>query len=160
MSSVEEIVSVTGQYELPMDRHLVWGKINDPSTLQQCIKGCDQVCRNTDGTFEAVFNFRMGPFRRQIIAQLEVEPVSPPAQYQLRSILNTSRIGRAKGSANVQLEEIGQGTLLCYQAEITVSGWFAKLGPSFTRTAADRYMQRFFQRFVELASIGDKPAMG
>jgi len=155
MGNPEERVTVSGQYQLPLERHQVWGRINDPSTLQQCIKGCDLVRRNADGSFEAIFRFRMGPFSRQITATMEVEPLSPPAHYQLRSILNSSRIGQASGHANVQLETRDRGTLLCYQAEIAVSGWFARLGSNFTRTAADRYMQGFFATFVALASSGD-----
>lgn len=140
---------ISGGHRLPLTRDQVWKALNDPETLEQCIKGCNRVKIDETGKFHAEFEFRLGPVKKKLVAQLIVKETAPPAQYQLISILRTRRMGGASGRATVQLDQLSRGTQLDYNANIEVDGWFALIGEGAIRAAAGRYMQLFFERFVE-----------
>ncbi len=145
-------VSVTGEYDLPLDRLAVWALLNDPVVLQQCIKGCDQVTRDENQDFHAEFGFRLGPLRKRLVAKLTVDAIQPPAHYQLSSTVTYRAMGTAKGGAAVYLKPADFGTSLKYDAEFTVEGWFSRLGQDLLRAAAAKYMKLFFERFVEISN--------
>ena len=141
---------ISGRYTLPLARGLVWSALNDPKVLEYCIKGCERVRIDDSGEYHAEFDFGVGPIRKKLLARLTVEEISPPAQYELNSVLNTRRMGKASGRAVVMLDEMEQGTLLDYDADIMVDGWFAVLGEDALHAAAGKYMGLFFERFVYL----------
>lgn len=143
---------ISGCHRLPLTRDQVWQALNDPETLEQCIKGCNRVKIDKSGEFHAEFEFRLGPVKKKLVAQLIVRETAPPAQYQLISIFKTRRMGGASGCATVQLDQLNPGTQLDYYADIEVDGWFAVMGEGAIHAAAGRYMQLFFERFVEFVN--------
>ena len=81
--------------------------------------------------------------RTRTAARVRYSEVSPPASYALNSVLITRRMGKASGRALVMLDEMERGTLLDYEADIIVDGWFAILGEDALQAAAGRYMGLF-----------------
>lgn len=143
-------IVIEGEAVLPVSRELAWEYLNDPQILKQCIKGCDDVNKDEDGNFHAVFVFRMRPFHKVIDAVLTVNQIDPPACYSLSSSVSTKAMGNASGTAMVRLAEKEGATFLQYRANIGVTGWFARMGGKMVEDAAGRYMATFFDRFVNV----------
>ena len=143
-------VQVAGEYLVPAERSLVWAKLQDPDVLALCIRGCDRVVLDMEGEDRAEFSFGIGPLRKRVDARLKVEETDPPAEYRLHAETRLRKLGSAAGSARVLLDCRETETLLTYTADIAVQGWFAGLGDTVLRAAADRYMARFFERFTDV----------
>lgn len=145
---------VSGRYELPFSRQRVWWALNDPAVLQHCIKGCDELWRDDEGQFHAVFRFRVGPLQKRLEATLDVEETAPPARYDLVVSVQSGNMGAASGRAEVNLQNTDPGCRLDYIADVEVDGWLAMMGEKALQIAANRTMKLFFDRFTE--ALGDE----
>lgn len=143
-------VTLTGEYQLPLDTEATWIRLNQPDVLQYCIRGCDEVIRHRSGNYTARFSFGFGPLKKNIDARLEVQDIAPPARYRLVAGLRTRRLGDASGTAAVTLTPLPQGCTLQYVADVSVSGWFSRFGDEVVEAAAARAMKLFFDRFIDL----------
>ncbi len=143
-------VQVGGEYRVSTPRDRVWEMLNDPAVLVQCIRRCETLLREDDGSYRAVFPVGFGPVKKRLFARLAVEETDPPAEYHLDASASLRALGNASGRARVRLHDDDGETVLEYHADISVDGWFARLGNDMLRAAADRAMARFFERFAEI----------
>ena len=145
----------TGRYEILAPPELVWAALNDPSTLQACIPGCEQLTRRDDRHFDAVAAFRVGPVKARILATIEQVELDPPHRCLLRGEGRGGAAGFGRGEAEIVLESGGTGTVLTYTARATIGGKLGQVGRRLVDGAARRISDNFFARFA--AQIADRP---
>ena len=141
---------LTGEHTIPVSRERLWRSLNDPETLQACIKGCQHVARIDEQNFEATFRFCVGPLKRLFKAQLQVQNADLPENYCLAVFMNAGVAGKINGVAEVALDAIdGENTKLSYTARIHATGWLGELGFMILGNKAERYMKGFFDNLIK-----------
>jgi carbon monoxide dehydrogenase subunit G len=150
----------TGRYEIPATPEWVWAALNDPSVLQACIPGCEQLTRRDERHLDAVASLRVGPLKTTFRATIEQCELDPPQRCVLIGEGRGGAAGFGRGEAEIVLAPHGAGTLLTYTARAAIGGKLAKIGQRLIDGAAQQIADDFFARFVaRLPSQPAPPAM-
>jgi carbon monoxide dehydrogenase subunit G len=142
-------LEMTGEYELPQKREVVWKALNDPAILEKCIPGCETLEKTSDTAFQATVKLKIGPVSARFKGHVTLENIDPPNGYTIVGEGEGGVAGFAKGQASVALAEEGEGCKLTYKAEAATGGKIAQLGQRLISGSAKKTADRFFENFVE-----------
>ena len=142
-------MELNGTRIIAADRQTVWERLNDPETLKQSIPGCQELTGSVDEGFEAVVKQKVGPVSATFKGAVTIENANPPESYRLSGEGKGGVAGFAKGHADVQLNEVPEGTELVYDVQAQVGGKLAQLGNRIVGGFARKMADQFFERFAE-----------
>jgi len=140
-------MELTGQQTLSLPIERVWDALNDPAILQQCIPGCDTFTQVDDNQYDIAMTATVGPIKARFQGKLDLTDIQPPHSYQLKFHGSGGAAGAGKGTAQVQLSETPEGTLLRYTVQAAVTGKLAQVGSRLIDGVAKRMADQFFERF-------------
>jgi carbon monoxide dehydrogenase subunit G len=149
-------VAIQGEYKIAASREQVWAALNDPAVLQACIPGCEELTKQSDTQIDAKITAQLGPIRSKFATQITLSDLNPPSGYTL-SGEGKGVAGFGKGNANVSLIESEGGTLLRYDAQLSVGGKLAQVGSRLVETATRSYADQFFERFAGRLNAANAP---
>lgn len=147
-----------GEYRIASDRQRVWTALNDPGMLQKCIPGCQALEPLGENAYQARIAASIGPVRATFDTQIRLEDLRPPASYRLVGESKAGAAGFGRGTAEVQLQEEGDGTLLQYRAEFRVGGKLAQVGSRLVLGATRKMADDFFGCLARALDEGAVPA--
>lgn len=133
----------------------VWAAINDPEVLKRCIPGCDEVTRVSDTEMDAKITLKIGPVKASFKGKVTYEDVNEPESLTLAGEGSGGVAGSAKGSADVTLKEVPEGTELSYDVRVNISGKIAQLGSRLINSTAKKLTGQFFDRLEAEFAKGD-----
>jgi uncharacterized protein len=142
-------MTMTGAFDLPASRDVVWKKLNDPEVLKVCIPGCQSLEMTSETTFTAVAKIKLGPVSATFRGKVNLSDIDPPNGYTISGEGEGGVAGFAKGGAKVSLEEIPDGTRLSYDVEANIGGKLAQLGSRLIDGVAKKMADEFFAKFAE-----------
>ena len=142
-------MEITGSHRIPASRETVWEALNDPDVLRRCIPGCESLEVLDDGTMTAVVVTKIGPVKARFNGSVAFEDVVPPEGYRIGGEGKGGIAGFAKGSADVNLTEDVDATVLDYKVDVQVGGKIAQLGSRLIVSSARKLSDQFFSCFVE-----------
>lgn len=148
-------MELTGQQLLPMSRDRVWSALLDPATLQAAIPGCEFVTDEGNGVYALGMLAAVGPVKARFKGRMRQQDLQPPQRYTLSFEGDGGIAGFAKGSAEVELAEVGDNgahTRLVYRAQAQIGGRLAQIGARLVDATAARMSAQFFERLT--ATIG------
>ncbi|MEX2257083.1 MAG: carbon monoxide dehydrogenase subunit G [Woeseia sp.] len=137
-------MDVKGEYRIRAPREQVWVALNDPEMLAKCIPGCEVLERVTDSELKGRIRAAIGPVRATFNTRITLENLNPPASYTLAGESKAGGAGFGKGSADVTLEPVDDGTLLSYNARFKVGGKLAQIGSRLVAGATEKTADEFF----------------
>lgn len=152
-------MDMTGEYRIPAPRETVWQALNDPDVLRASIPGCEELTQVSPTELNAKVTAKIGPVKQKFNGGVHLENINAPSSYTLRGE-GKGTAGFAKGSADVQLEDEGQETVLRYQAHADIGGKLAQLGSRLVHGSAKKMADDFFSNFVEHVSDAHKAKAG
>src|ERR1700757_728051 len=141
-------MTMTGEYQLPVAREVVWEKLNDAETLKACIPGCESLDKLSDTEFQAVAVTKIGPVKAKFKGKVTLSDLDPPNGYKITGQGDGGVAGFATGGATVKLEPKDGGTLLIYTVEAQIGGKLAQLGQRLVNGAAKKLADDFFTKFA------------
>lgn len=134
--------------EAPRER--VYAALNDPDILKACIPGCEELIRHSDTELEARVVLKVGPVKARFGGAVTLDNSRAPERFSLAGEGSGGVAGFAKGAADVELVDGGDGTtLLRYEAKADVGGKIAQLGSRLIASTAQRLAGKFFESFRE-----------
>ncbi|GGL59680.1 CoxG family protein [Wenxinia marina] len=142
-------MELEGSRTIAADRQTVWAKLNDPETLKACISGCQELTGSPEEGFEATVVQKVGPVKATFKGQVRLENLNPPESYTLVGEGKGGVAGFAKGSADVKLTEVPEGTQLDYKVDAQVGGKLAQLGNRIVGGFARKMADQFFESFKD-----------
>ena len=145
-------VDINGEFRVPAPRGRVWEALNDPLVLKECIPGCESIERQSECEFQAVIRSRIGPVNARFDSRIELSNLNPPSSYTISGAGKGGAAGFGRGSADVELQDEGEETVLCYRAELQVGGKLAQIGSRLVAGATRKIASDFFSRFVDTLS--------
>ena len=142
-------LEMSGEYDLPQKRELVWKALNDPEILAKCIPGCETLEKTSDTEFQATVKLTIGPVSARFKGKVKLDEIDAPNGYKITGEGEGGVAGFAKGQASVALADEGDGCKLTYNAEAATGGKIAQLGQRLIAGSAKKTADRFFENFVE-----------
>ena len=136
-----------GTYKLNATPQQVWEALFDEAVLEKSIPGCRELQKTGDTTFNAVVQLKIGPVSARFKGDVELSDIVPLSSCTLTGKGSGGIAGFAKGSSQVTLTEIPDGTTLSYVAEAAVGGKLAALGSRLIRSASQKLADEFFSNF-------------
>jgi len=118
----EKYVEIKGEQIIEASRERVWEALNDPDILRQCITGCETLEKVSDDEMQAQVTAKFGPVKAKFKAKISIEDPQPPAGCRLVGEGQGGVAGFAKGFADIELHEEGDGTRLVYNADMQIGG--------------------------------------
>jgi carbon monoxide dehydrogenase subunit G len=148
---LEEIsMDMTGEYRITAPRPRVWAALNDPTILQQCIPGCEEIQKLSDVEWTAKVTAKVGPVKAKFGGKVLLTDLDPPNGYKITGEGTGGAAGFAKGGAVVKLADDGPGTILSYTVQANVGGKLAQIGSRLIDGASRKMADEFFARFAEI----------
>ena len=92
---------------------------------------------------------KVGPVKATFKGQVRLENLNPPESYTLVGEGKGGVAGFAKGSADVKLTEVPEGTQLDYKVDAQVGGKLAQLGNRIVGGFARKMADQFFESFKD-----------
>ena len=149
-------MTMTGEYQLPVAREVVWVKLNDTETLKACIPGCESFDKLSDTEYQAVAVTKIGPVKAKFKGKVTLSDLDPPKGYKISGQGDGGVAGFAKGGATVKLAPKNGGTVLSYNVDAQIGGKLAQLGQRLVNGAAKKIADDFFANFAN--AVNPKPA--
>lgn len=153
-------MNIAGQQrvELPPDR--LWASLNDPELLRRAIPGCERLEATGPGSYTGTVTAEAAPVRGTYRGTVEVHDVQPPTAHRLR-VRAAGEPGSVDADAAVRLEADGGGTVVAYEAEVTLDGRIAGAGRRVLEGVARRLVGDFLASLErELALAGATSTAG
>lgn len=147
-------MELQGTQRIGAPRELVYAALNDPDILRQCIPGCETLEKDSDTHMTATVALKVGPVKAKFNGAVELSNLNPPESYTISGEGKGGAAGNARGSADVKLEQDGDGTLLRYGVKADISGKLAQLGSRLVDSTAKKLAGQFFAKFGELVEQG------
>ena len=148
-------MTMTGEYQLPVTREIVWVKLNDTETLKACIPGCESFDKLSDSEYHAVAVTKIGPVKAKFKGKVTLSDLDPPNGYKISGQGDGGVAGFASGGATVKLEPKDEGTLLSYAVEAQIGGRLAQLGQRLVNGAAKETCRRILQEIRRVCKPAD-----
>lgn len=148
-------MEMNGSERIGASREAVYAALNDPEILKQSLPGCQELEKVSDTEFNATIVVKVGVIKATFKMAGTLMDLDPPNGYTLRGEGKGGVAGFAKGSAQVRLEEDGDGTILHYTVAADIGGKLAQLGARLINSTAMKFAGEFFANFGRIVA-GDK----
>ena len=147
-------MDLTDEITISGRRDTVFASLTDPEILKRCIPGCEELVKTNDTDFAAKVVLKIGPVKAKFSGTVTLNIELAPERLSLLGAGDGGLAGFAKGSADVQLIDQGDETLLCYSAKAETGGKIAQLGARLIESTAKKLSKLFFNNFEKIM-IGD-----
>jgi uncharacterized protein len=145
-------MEMSGEHRIAAPREKVWAALNDPETLKTSIPGCQSLEKRSDTEMTAKVVAKIGPVKATFNGDVKLENMNPPASYTISGEGKGGVAGFAKGAADINLIEDGDGTIMQYAVKAQVGGKLAQLGARLIDATAKQMADEFFRAFADRVS--------
>jgi carbon monoxide dehydrogenase subunit G len=136
-------MNIDGTQQLHAPRERIFAALIDPEILRRCIPGCESLEKVGDNLFAATMKAGIGSIKGTFKGEVRLEDVRAPEHYRI-VVNGKGVVGFAKGAANFDLEDSGEGTLIKYSGEMQLGGTIAAVGQRMIVGAARMMATKFF----------------
>ena len=143
-------MKLTGSYKIPTDKQTVWDALNNPEILEKCIPGCEELEWGGENQLLAKVTLKIGPVKARFGGKVCLDASQAPGAFSLSGEGDGGIAGFAKGSADVELIEDGEKTILRYIAKAETGGKLAQLGARLLTSTAKKLSKMFFEAFEKV----------
>ena len=142
-------MDLKGQYIISAKKDKVWDHLNNPETLKNSIKGCQNLNKITDTEFIAKVKAKIGPVSAIFSGSVKLSDLDPPNSYVITGQGKGGAAGFAKGSIKIKLSdnEKPNHTSLNYEGNAQIGGKLAQLGSRLIGGVIQNTTDDFFQKF-------------
>ncbi len=144
----------TLRIDAPRDR--VFAALIDPTILQKCIPGCEQMESTGEKQYNAKLTAGVGPVKGVFTATVSLQDIVAPEHYKI-VVEGKGQPGFVKGAGELNLKEEDGGTSIHYTGEVNVGGLLASVGQRMIQGAANMMAGRFFKA-LETETRSTQPA--
>ncbi len=143
----------SGKYLIKASRQLVWQGLNDEKILQETIFGCQKISWVSENKLEVQILVNFGVIKKNFVGFLELSNVEPALKYTLSGKGKGGILGKVHASADIELKDEGENTILEFSAFGGGSSAIMSLGKSIIGSSAQKIIDRFFERFANAMQV-------
>jgi carbon monoxide dehydrogenase subunit G len=151
-------VKLEGSHELDAPRERVYQCLVTPEVLQRCIPGCERLEQTAENTFSATIKTGVGSIKGVFNGTARLEDLRAPEHLRL-VVDGKGAPGFLKGSGDLDLASIDNGTKVTYRADVQVGGTIASVGQRMIQGTAKMMATQFFTSLAAEAktAVGEPP---
>ncbi len=137
-----------GKHTAPAAPDIVWACLNDVEILKESIPGCEILEKLDATTFSGVVLFKIGPVKARFKGRVTLTDNDPPHACKIIGEGEGGIAGFGKGSADVKLRAIPEGTEISYVIDASIGGKIAQLGSRLMAGTIRKLADEFFTAFA------------
>lgn len=143
----------SGHYLFSTSRENLWEALNSAEMLGAAIPGCRRIEWTSDRTLDVTLEVNLGVMTPVFSGDLVLSDLVPARAYTLTGKGRGRILGLASGEARVVLDDHDRGTTMRLQATGEASSAIMSLGRKLVGGAAQRVIDRFFERFAAAMQV-------
>ncbi len=148
-------MKIEGTQKIAVARERVFAALTDPTILQRCIPGCEQMEKTGENQYSAKLTAGVGPIKGVFSATISLADITAPSHYKL-VMEGKGQPGFVKGTGELNLADDGEGTSIHYTGEVNVGGLLASVGQRMIQGAGNMMAGRFFTALEQEAKTYSK----
>ena len=137
-------MKIEGSQKIAAPRERIFAALVDPTILQKCIPGCEQMEKTGENQYKAKLTAGVGPVKGVFTATISLQDITAPEHYKL-VVEGKGQPGFVKGSGELNLKDDGGATEIQYIGDVNVGGLIASVGQRMIQAAANMLAARFFK---------------
>jgi uncharacterized protein len=137
-------LKIEGTHKIEAPRERVFTALTDPSVLQKCIPGCEQMEKTGENQYNAKLTAGVGPVKGVFTATVSLAEIVPPEHYKL-VVEGKGQPGFVKGLGELNLKAADTATEIHYTGEVNIGGLIATVGQRMLQATANMLLGRFFK---------------
>ncbi len=137
-------MKLTGEFTFNAPREKVWQALNDISTLQKHMPGCESLEQVGPDEYKALLKIGVAAIKGTYNATLGIRDRVAPERYTL-TVEGKGAPGFVKGEGQVTLIEQGDKTVLRYAGDLQVGGLIARVGQRLIAGVTESMTRQFFE---------------
>src|SRR5260221_11549275 len=102
-------MKIEGTHKIEAPRERVFAALTNPSVLQKCIPGCEQMEKTGENQYNAKLTAGVGPVKGVFTATVSLAEIVPPEHFKL-VVEGKGQPGFVKGSGELSLKDAGGST--------------------------------------------------
>jgi carbon monoxide dehydrogenase subunit G len=149
-------MKIEGTQKIAAPRERIFAALVDPTILQKCIPGCEQMEKTGDNQYKAKLTAGVGPVKGVFTATISLQDIIAPEHYKL-VVEGKGQPGFVKGTGELNLKDADSGTEIQYTGDVNVGGLIASVGQRMIQATANMLAARFFKS-LEAETSNNNPA--
>ena len=117
-------MKIGGSYTIPLDRQLVYTKLQDPEILAQCMPGCDRLDKIGEDEYEMKMKIVIASVQGLFSGKVQIADQNPPESFRLL-VEGSGKVGFLKGDGALTLVPSEASTEVKYDGDVQVGGMIA-----------------------------------
>lgn len=147
-------MEMKGEVKIDAPRTKVWAALGDAEILKESIPGCVALEKVSGTEFKGTVETKVGMVRATFSGNATLSKLNPPLSFTVTGEGKGGAAGSISASADIQLHEDGNRTVLRYAAKGEVTGKLAQVGARLLDTTAKQMADSFLVRFSERVTEG------
>ena len=143
-----------GSYTFNAPRARVWETLQDPSTISQCMPGCEKFEEIGEDRYEATMRIGIGPIKGTYTGRIYLRDRVEPEQYVME-VEGGGGPGHLKGAGLLKLVEGPGETVVTYDGDAQVTGKVASVGQRLMGATAKQLINQFFKCMERKLEAGE-----
>jgi carbon monoxide dehydrogenase subunit G len=136
-------MELSGEHRFAAPREQVWTLLLDPSILQQCLPGTEELVEIGPEEYEAKMKIGVAAIRGTYQGRIRIEEKDEPNSYRMH-VEGKGPAGQIAGDAKMELVEDDGGTRVLWSGTANVRGTLARVGGRVMQPAAKMIVGQFF----------------
>ena len=133
-----------GSQKVSAPRDRVFQALTNPSVLQKCIPGCQEMEKTGENQYKATLSAGVGPVKGVFAATITLKDIEAPSHFML-VVEGKGQPGFVKGTGTLNLSEENDATNVQYSGDVNIGGLIASVGQRMIQATANLLAGRFFK---------------
>ena len=140
-------LDIGGEETFTVPVETLWGALNDPAVLQQCIPGCREMIAEGEDRFRLILDLKVASVGGSFEGAISLSEKLAPTQCRV-TVTGSGTLGHGEGSAAFSLAPAADGaTTMRYAGEGEIGGLVAGVGQRVLKGVAKHLVGQFFKAF-------------
>ena len=136
-------MTLSGSHKIAAPRDRLFQALTNPSVLQKCIPGCQEMEKTGENQYKATLSAGVGPVKGVFAATVTLKDIVSPEHFTL-VVEGKGQPGFVKGTGTLNLSEEDGATNIQYSGDVNVGGLIASVGQRMIQATANLLAGRFF----------------
>jgi carbon monoxide dehydrogenase subunit G len=148
-------MKITGEFEVPARREVVYERLNDAQFFASCVEGVSDLAEVDETQYTAKLETRIAYIKFTFAVSVAfVEKVPPEKIVAKAEGTPVGVVGRLTSTATATLADAGEATRVGYEIDVAIAGKLGSIGQPVLKSKAKDMERTFVKRLNEAFAVG------
>lgn len=140
-------MKITGEFQVPARRDIVYERLNDPEFFASCVEGVSDLVEVDPTHYTAKLVTKIAYIKFTFAVAVEFVEKTPPEKIVAKAEgTPLGVVGRLTSIASATLTERGETTQIAYEIDVAIAGKLGSIGQPVLKSKAKDMERTFVQR--------------